>query len=118
METFDVVVIGGGSGLNVSSAASDEKKKVALIESGPMGGTCLNRGCIPSKILIHSADVARLIQRSSLYGISSKITGINFKKIINDRASKRVDSEAKEIEEAIVEDKYMTLFKERAQFVG
>src|SRR3989344_3149838 len=118
METFDVIVIGGGSGLNVSSAASDEKKRVALIEPGPMGGTCLNRGCIPSKILIHSADVARIIQRSSLYGISAKITGIDFKKIIGDRASSRVDKEAKEIEEAISEDKYITLFKTKAFFTG
>ena len=61
MQTFDLIVIGAGSGLNVSSAAADMGMKVAVVEKGPMGGTCLNRGCIPSKIIIHSADVAEII---------------------------------------------------------
>src|SRR3989344_6026067 len=118
METFDFIVIGAGSGLNVSAAAADEKKKVAIVEPGPMGGTCLNRGCIPSKILIHSADVERIVQRSEVFGIKSKFLGVDFKKIISDRASKRVDSEAKEIEESLRSDDYTTLFKTNGVFVG
>ena len=71
MQQFDIIIIGAGSGLNVAAAASNAGMKVALIEEGPMGGTCLNRGCIPSKMLIHSADVADIIRKSSVYGIDA-----------------------------------------------
>lgn len=117
MQSFDIIVIGAGSGLNISSAAAEKGMKVAVVEKGPMGGTCLNRGCIPSKIIIHSADVAEAIKRSSLFGINSKISSIDFKKITS-RASKLVDKDAKEIEEAITEDRNTTLFKTEAKFVG
>ena len=117
MQTFDLIVIGAGSGLNVSSAAVERGMKVAIVEKGPMGGTCLNRGCIPSKIIIHSADVAETIKRSKLFGINSKINSVDFAKITS-RASKLVDKEAEEIEEAIIEDKNTTLFKVEARFVG
>lgn len=43
--------------------------RVAIIEKGKMGGTCLNKGCIPSKLLIHSADVAETIKRAHIFGI-------------------------------------------------
>ena len=58
MRDFDLIVIGSGSGLDVANAAAQHGMKVAIIEKSRMGGTCLNRGCIPSKLLIHSADVA------------------------------------------------------------
>lgn len=117
MQTFDLIVIGAGSGLNVSSAAAERGMKVAVVEKGPMGGTCLNRGCIPSKIIIHSADVAEIIKKGKNFGINAKISSINFKKITS-RASNIVDKEAKEIEEAIIEDKNTTLFKAEAKFIG
>ena len=78
MRSFDLIVIGAGSGLNVASAAAENGLKVAIIEKGPMGGTCLNRGCIPSKIIIHSADVAEIIKKGKDFGVNSKIFSINF----------------------------------------
>ena len=57
MKEFDLIVIGGGSGLDIANAAAQQGLKVAIIEKGRLGGTCLNRGCIPSKLLIHSADI-------------------------------------------------------------
>lgn len=129
MQSFDLIVIGAGSGLNVSSAASEMGMKVAVVEKGPMGGTCLNRGCIPSKIIIHSADVAETIKRAKNFGIDlrvnsrtrshvpTKIFSIDFKKIIA-RASNIVDKDAKEIEEGIIEDKNTTLFKAGAKFIA
>src|SRR3989338_1166191 len=117
MQNFDLIVIGAGSGLNISSAAAGRGLKVAVVEKGPMGGTCLNRGCIPSKIIIHSADVAETIKNSKAFGINSKITSVDFKKITS-RASGIVDKDAKEIEEGIKEDKNTTLFKTEAKFIG
>ncbi|MFQ3285649.1 FAD-dependent oxidoreductase, partial [Natronomonas sp.] len=51
MTDFDVLVIGGGTGNNVAAAAADAGLETALVEPGPLGGTCLNRGCNPSKML-------------------------------------------------------------------
>ena len=117
MQSFDLIVIGAGSGLNVSSAAAEMGLKVAVVEKGPMGGTCLNRGCILSKIIIHSADVAETARNSAKFGINSKISSIDFKKITA-RASSIVDKDAKEIEEGIIEDKNTTLFKTEAKFIA
>ena len=60
---YDLIVIGSGSGLNVAAHAVNEYGwKVAIVEDGPLGGTCLNRGCIPSKMLIHPAEVAMAVR--------------------------------------------------------
>ncbi|HEV8699248.1 MAG TPA: FAD-dependent oxidoreductase [Candidatus Limnocylindrales bacterium] len=67
-DRFDLIVVGAGSGTTVSAAAAKAGWKVAIIEAGRFGGTCLNRGCIPSKMLVHVADVARTIRRAHLFG--------------------------------------------------
>jgi mycothione reductase len=54
--TFDLIVIGSGSGLDVANAAYQDSLKVAVIEKDKMGRKCLNRGCVPSKMLMHSTD--------------------------------------------------------------
>ena len=117
MEDFDVIVIGAGSGLNVSSATSAKGLKTAIVESGPMGGTCLNRGCIPSKIIIHSADVAEIINNAKSFGINSRGFSVDFKKV-TERASKFVDKDAMDIESGIKSDKNMVLFKTEGKFIG
>mgnify|MGYP001606045014 CR=1 FL=1 len=117
MEHFDVIVIGAGSGLNISSATSSKGLKTAIVEKGPMGGTCLNRGCIPSKMIIHSADVAETIKNAKHFGINSKGFTIDFKKV-TERASKIVDKDARDIEKGIRSDKNTVLFKEEGKFIG
>ena len=117
MGHFDVIVIGGGSGLNIVDEAAKLGLKVALIEKGPMGGTCLNRGCIPSKILIHSADVVETVKNARKFGIISKGHSVNFESIIS-RVSGTVDSEAEAIEEQIRKERNVTLFKTEARFLG
>jgi dihydrolipoamide dehydrogenase len=53
MEKYDVLIIGSGSGMSIADGALNRGMKVAVVESGPLGGTCLNRGCIPSKNVIY-----------------------------------------------------------------
>jgi dihydrolipoamide dehydrogenase len=114
---YDVIVIGAGSGLHISSYAAEQGLNVALIEQSAFGGTCLNRGCIPSKMLIHSADVAEDIRRAELFGIKAKITGIEWKKLVN-RVNNFVDKDAWEIEKSNRQTKNITIYKAQARFVG
>jgi mycothione reductase len=69
MRKFDLIAI--GSGLEVSSEASDAGWPVAVVEEGPFSSSCLNRGCIPSKMLIHCADVMQTVRNASLFGIQA-----------------------------------------------
>ena len=117
MQNFDLIVIGAGSGLNVASADSEKGLKVAIVEKGPMGGTCLNRGCIPSKIIIHSADISEIITRAKSFGLNSGNISVNFKKIIK-RATNIIDKEAGEIEKGLSENNNVAIFKKEAKFIG
>ncbi len=117
MKKFDVLVIGGGTGLEIVSYAAEQGLSVALVEEGPLGGTCLNRGCIPSKMVIHSADVAETIRNSQKFGIISKIEHIDFAGIVK-RVSDDVDKEAQEIEESLKQAPNITLYKAKGKFIG
>jgi len=78
LEEYELIVIGSGAGMNVVDRARKASMKVALVENGPLGGTCLNRGCIPSKILIHPADVIREIEDAARVGVHAKIKDLDF----------------------------------------
>lgn len=117
MQEFDLIVIGAGSGLDVAAGAVDAGLKVAIIEDGPLGGTCLNRGCIPSKIIIKSAEVADIIRRASEFGLKSSLQKIDLKKVTT-RASSLVDTDAQAIEQGVKATKNQTLFKGKGRFVA
>lgn len=75
---FDVVILGGGSGGYAAALRSAQLgKSVALIEKDKLGGTCLHRGCIPTKALLHSAEVADVVRDSAHYGINSQFGSID-----------------------------------------
>ncbi|MBU1587258.1 MAG: dihydrolipoyl dehydrogenase [Actinobacteria bacterium] len=76
--TFDLVVLGGGSGGYAAALrASQLGMTVGLIEKGKVGGTCLHVGCIPTKALLHSAEVADVTRESAKYGITSTFGGVD-----------------------------------------
>jgi mycothione reductase len=74
VQHFSLAIIGSGSG-NVLVPKDPARGPVALIEAGAFGGTCLNRGCIPSKILVHTADLALQVRHAADFGIDAKLTG-------------------------------------------
>jgi dihydrolipoamide dehydrogenase len=75
---FDVVILGGGSGGYAAALRSAQLgKSVALIEKDKLGGTCLHRGCIPTKALLHSAEVADVVKESAHVGVESTFGSIN-----------------------------------------
>ncbi|GGK85984.1 dihydrolipoyl dehydrogenase [Salinibacterium xinjiangense] len=76
--TFDLVVLGGGSGGYAAALrASELGMTVGLIEKSKVGGTCLHVGCIPTKALLHSAEVADVTRESAKYGITSTFEGVD-----------------------------------------
>ena len=79
---YDLAVIGAGwAGFNAALRAKELGLKVCLIESGQVGGTCLNRGCIPTKVLIACAKTYSLVSKSSVFGVESENPRLNFSKI-------------------------------------
>jgi dihydrolipoamide dehydrogenase len=116
MREFDLMVIGSGSGLDVANAVAQEGLSVAIIEKGRMGGTCLNRGCIPSKLLIHSADVAEMIKGADQFGINISGYSVDFEKIVS-RTNGIIDSDSDGIRQAFSQIENPKLFPHECRFV-
>jgi len=77
-QNFDLVVLGGGSGGYAAALrASQLGMSVGLIEKGKLGGTCLHVGCIPTKALLHSAEVADVTRESAKYGVNATLDSID-----------------------------------------
>jgi dihydrolipoamide dehydrogenase len=75
---FDVVILGGGSGGYAAALRSAQLgKSVALIEKDKLGGTCLHRGCIPTKALLHSAEIADNVREAGHYGVNASFGSID-----------------------------------------
>ena len=76
---YDIAVLGGGPGGYVAAIrASQLGKKVALIEARELGGTCLNRGCIPTKALLHGAEVYEQTVNASVFGVKAAEVGYDY----------------------------------------
>lgn len=116
MQSFDLIVIGSGSGLEVSAQAARRGLSVAVVESGPFGGTCLNRGCIPSKMLVYTADVMETIRRAPLFGLKTAPPEADWR-YIKRRVFETIDAEARSIEEANRRHPRITVFKGNGRFV-
>jgi len=117
LQKYDLIVIGAGSGLDIANAAAQKGLTVALIEKDRMGGTCLNRGCIPSKLLIHSADVIQIINNASLFGIKIDGISIDYQKIVN-RVNRITDFDSEEIKNQLQQSENPMLFTGKCTFIG
>jgi dihydrolipoamide dehydrogenase len=76
--TFDLVILGGGSGGYAAALrAAELGRTVALIEKDKVGGTCLHRGCIPTKALLHAGEIADQARESAQFGINATFEGVD-----------------------------------------
>ncbi|MGW5561052.1 dihydrolipoyl dehydrogenase [Micromonospora sp. NPDC003944] len=76
--TFDIVILGGGSGGYATALRAVQLGlKVALVEKGKLGGTCLHNGCIPTKALLHAAEIADQARESEQFGVKAELIGID-----------------------------------------
>ncbi len=82
MREYDLIVIGGGRAANLAFAAGRAGQRVALIEKDRLGGTCPNRGCVPSKLLVGFAEAARRVREADRHFITAKIDRIDVQRMI------------------------------------
>lgn len=83
MTTTDLIIIGAGpGGYETAIVAAREGMKVVLVEAGALGGTCLNEGCIPTKCLCRSAEVADLMKEAATFGVVAESGGINLVEVM------------------------------------
>ena len=118
MKKYDVIVIGSGGGTKIALPAADLGLKVALIEKGAMGGTCLNRGCIPSKMLIYPADLIHDIQRSHHVNIEvSQDFRVHFNGLVS-----RISDSVKVLSDNLIKQfnahPYLDVYQGEARFTG
>ena len=115
---FDVAVIGTGqAGPNLAMTLAGRGEKVALIEGGLVGGSCVNHGCTPTKTLRKSARVAHLVQRAGDFGIQAREINIDFAAAMK-RMQQRVDASRAGLEETMAGQHNLTLLRGWGTFSG
>lgn len=116
MDRFDLIVIGSGAGDLVVNYAIGDGLKVALVDKGPIGGTCLNNGCIPSKMLLYPADVIREAQEAAAVGIRATLEP-DFGQIMEHMWA-FVSEQSGEMEQGLRHTENLAFYKDLAEFTG
>lgn len=112
----DLVIIGAGSGNTIvddSFAGLD----VAIVEEGLFGGTCLNRGCIPSKMLAYTAEVAGIVRGAGRYDVDARLDGVRWRDV-TERVFGRLDPIAAKGKQGREDSEFVTVYTGRARFTG
>jgi len=117
MKKYDVIVVGSGSGMLIVDEATDHGLKVALVDKGPFGGTCLNTGCIPSKMLIYPADRIVEIQEAKKLGIGAETRSVDFSFIMQ-RMRKSIHESQSQMRQALSQAENLDLYEGEGHFVG
>jgi mycothione reductase len=117
MRKFDLIIIGTGSGNSIIGPEHDDWD-IALVERGLFGGTCLNVGCIPSKMFVYAAEIAELAAKvGPALGVDTQMNGIDWPQI-RDRVFGRIDPIAAGGEDYRKSLDHVTVFQHDARFVG
>jgi dihydrolipoamide dehydrogenase len=118
MNDFDLIVIGSGSaGSNVMNRATGKGLKVAMAEVGPLGGSCINVGCIPSKALIQTARTYKQVMSAGRFGVIAEAPGIDWPAAVRrkDRIVNRMRASGYN---SLTDNKNVTLLEGEASFAG
>jgi mycothione reductase len=117
LKEYDVIVLGAGCGLNIVRHAVSHDKSVALIEPGALGGTCVNVGCIPSKMLIVPADSVVELQRARRLGVHVRVESIDVAGIMKRMRDRRKRSQVR-LRRSVRELKGVDYVVDSGTFVG
>lgn len=117
MKEYDVIIIGSGAGATLIGDVLEHGKSLAFIDKGPVGGTCLNVGCIPTKLLVYPADRIVEIREAKKFGISAEIKSIDFKAVM-ERMRHYVKEGTDGIKEAFDQSKDFDFYYGHAKFIA
>jgi len=117
MKEYDIIVIGSGAGAIIADEALANNLKVALVDKGPLGGTCLNVGCIPSKMLIFPADRVVEIQEAAKLGIRAEIKAVDFAAIMG-RMRRTIDESKLHIRMGMEQASKLDFYENTGVFSG
>ncbi|MBM3291326.1 dihydrolipoyl dehydrogenase [Candidatus Bathyarchaeota archaeon] len=117
MEHFDILVVGSGSGASIVDAALSQGLKVALVERDKLGGTCLNRGCIPSKMIIYPGNIINTIKTAEKFGINATIENIDFA-LIMEKMRKSIEIDRKHIEIGVKNSPELRYYHGTGEFIA
>lgn len=117
MKKYDVIVVGSGSGGEIVDAALSHGKKVAWVDKGSLGGTCLNVGCIPSKMVIHPADRIMEILEAKKLGITAEIKEIDFQ-VIMKRIQRPIQESHQAMEQGISQSENLDYYHDTGYFTN
>ncbi|OUJ19538.1 Pyruvate/2-oxoglutarate dehydrogenase complex (E3) component Lpd [Methanonatronarchaeum thermophilum] len=116
MKKYDVVVVGGGSGSHIVDVALQHDYSVCFIEKDRLGGTCLNYGCIPTKLLTYPADIVSMKEKAEKLKIEVNIEKIDFKYIM-ERMRKKVKENSSTTIKNLTEIENLDFHNKKARFI-
>jgi dihydrolipoamide dehydrogenase len=116
MKEYDVIVIGSGVGTNIVFNALSDGLRVALVDKGNVGGTCLNVGCVPSKMLISPADRIVEIEEARKLGVHARIGKIDYTSIMK-RMKTAVQQGRKFLKREIRNSDNLDFYNKEAYFI-
>ena len=118
MKNYDVIVVGSGGGMKLALPAAAMGLKTAIIDRDAPGGTCLNRGCIPSKMLIYPTELPGLIQRAGRVNLHMDSPArVDFSKLI-ERTSETVDGISDDIRTRLSQTPNLDLYAQHGEFIS
>jgi pyruvate/2-oxoglutarate dehydrogenase complex dihydrolipoamide dehydrogenase (E3) component len=118
MKTYDAIVIGSGQGGNpLARAIADHGEHIALLESGPLGGTCVNTGCTPTKTMVASAQIAHYARTAARWGVNTRNVTVDLPTILR-RKNEIVAQFRSGWEKSFDDDDHVHLYRGRARFTG
>lgn len=120
MEKFDLIIIGGGAGAFAAAIRANElKAKTAMVNMGlPLGGTCVNVGCVPSKTLLYAGEVLHLAQHHGILGIEMAVKTFDFQKIIQNELALVAQLRQEKYEEVLRHLEHVTFIAGKATFMS
>lgn len=116
MSDFDLVVVGGGAANNLATAVARNGYEVALVEERALGGTCLTRGCNPSKALVQRARRVDEVRSAGQFGVEAELIDVDFSSIVAE-SNEPYQEEADHIAEHMRDAENLALYEATATFV-
>lgn len=116
MEEYDVLVVGSEAGMNIASRAVNKGEEDAPIDRDPLGGTCLNRGCISSKVMVYPADVIQEAKEAEKLGVDFSEIEVDFQRIM-ERTRMGYLPDRRRMKERVEETEGLTFYNDVGKFV-